>query len=314
MSRRVGFLSHSDFSKHRAGYTHPENPDRTEHILKYLGESDIYSKLRQVEFQSSGEEWLESVHTRGYVDLVREMCRSKGEYLDGGDTYINEYSFAVANLAVGACLVAGNLVAQDKLDRAFCCTRPPGHHAEKSAGMGFCLFNNAAVLARYLQVQHKIQRIAIVDWDVHHGNGTQAIFYEDPSVFYFSVHQFPHYPGTGSEMERGANDGEGYTLNAPLHSGSGDSEFINAINETWLPAMAGFRPQFIIISAGFDAHFADPLSECKMTSGGFKTLTDIAVGAANESCAGRIVSVLEGGYDLAALSESVHQHLLGLLE
>ncbi|HHM24106.1 MAG TPA: histone deacetylase, partial [Bacteroidetes bacterium] len=181
-------------------------------------------------------------------------------------------------------------------------------------GMGFCIFNNVAVLARYLQKRHGIERVAIVDWDVHHGNGTQEAFYEDPTVFYFSIHQFPHYPGSGSESERGAGPGEGFTLNVPLAAGAGDREYLDAFKEKLVPALEEFRPQFVLISAGFDAHRDDPLSGMQVTEKGFRQMTELVAGIANRHASGRIISMLEGGYNLEALPRSVEAHIRALLK
>ncbi len=313
LPKKIAYFSHPDFAKHKAQFQHPERPDRLVSIQNYLNESDVFGRLEKYGFESADETHIAFTHSSDYVEMIREQCLSNATVLDN-DTYINRDSFSVAKLAVGACLAAGALVAKNEIDKAFCCIRPPGHHAEKEKAMGFCLFNNVAVLAHYLQNHYKYKRIAIIDWDVHHGNGTQHIFYEDNSVLYFSVHQYPLYPGTGSHDEIGKMSGTGFTINAPLLAGSGDEEFAKAIKDICLPALNQFEPEFILISAGFDAHQNDPLAQCEMTSKGFNHLTKLLVKAADQFCEGKMISVLEGGYDLQSISESVYQHILGLCE
>jgi acetoin utilization deacetylase AcuC-like enzyme len=229
--------------------------------------------------------------------------------LDSPDTGIGPDSYEVALLSVGGVLTAIDKVMMGKISRVFCAVRPPGHHAEKGRAMGFCIFNNVAIGARYLQGKYSLERVLIIDWDTHHGNGTENAFWSDPTVFYISIHQYPHYPGTGSRLEKGIEAGEGYTLNIPLPAGSGNKEYIEAFNELLVPAINTFSPQFILISAGFDAHQDDPLSGMLLTEDGFEEMTRIILQVAQEHCQGRIVSVLEGGYNLIALSRSVERHL-----
>jgi acetoin utilization deacetylase AcuC-like enzyme len=196
---------------------------------------------------------------------------------------------------------------------AFCAGRPPGHHAETARVMGFCLFNNIAIGARYVQAKYGIERIAIVDWDVHHGNGTQEIFYDDPSVLYISLHQFPLWPGTGAVTETGSGKGEGFTLNCPMTPGSGEKEYLEAFRNRILPALHKFRPQLLMISAGFDAHKDDPLANIQLTEDSFATMTSMLMEISSKYCGGKIISVLEGGYDLRALARSVEAHLTTLI-
>jgi acetoin utilization deacetylase AcuC-like enzyme len=212
-------------------------------------------------------------------------------------------------MAVSGVLTAIDRVMEGSLLNAFCAVRPPGHHAESNRAMGFCLFNNVAIGARYLQKRHGLKRIFILDWDVHHGNGTQHSFYDDPTVFYFSTHQYPFYPGTGSEAERGAGEGEGTTLNCPLPSGSGDREMLSIFEKELASSVMSFSPDFILLSAGFDAHRDDPLASLQVTDGGFREMTRIVKSLAQTACQGRVVSSLEGGYNLAALARSVGVHL-----
>ncbi len=314
MAKRVGITCHSDFLKHEPPDYHPERPERVKRIMSHLREVDLLLKVREISFGPADEEWIAKVHSRTYIERVREMCQRGYPFLDFGDTYLTEHTFDVAKLAVGAGLGAADQIMAGEIDRCFCCVRPPGHHAEPERGMGFCIFNNVAVLARYLQKRHGIERVAIVDWDVHHGNGTQEAFYEDPTVFYFSIHQFPHYPGSGSESERGAGPGEGFTLNVPLAAGAGDREYLDAFKEKLVPALDEFRPQFVLISAGFDAHRDDPLSGMQVTEKGFRQMTELVAGIANRHASGRIISMLEGGYNLEALPRSVEAHIRALLK
>jgi acetoin utilization deacetylase AcuC-like enzyme len=206
-------------------------------------------------------------------------------------------------------LAGVDAVTGGQVRRGFCAVRPPGHHATPSRGMGFCVFNNAAVAARYAQLTCELAKVLIVDWDVHHGNGTQEVFYRDPSVMYFSVHRWPFYPGTGSAAETGDGAGAGSTLNVPLPGGSGDEEFISALADVLVPAADEFAPDLVLISAGFDAHVSDPLGGMAVTTAGYAELTRIIVDLAERHCDGRVVSVLEGGYSLAGLGESVEAHL-----
>jgi acetoin utilization deacetylase AcuC-like enzyme len=229
------------------------------------------------------------------------------------DTIISRDSYNVALLAVGGVLAGVDAVISNKVENAFCAVRPPGHHAEYERAMGFCIFNNTAVAARYIQRKHNLKKVLIVDWDAHHGNGTQNAFYQDPTVYYFSVHQFPHYPGTGKEDETGEKEGTGFTLNMPMAAGSGDLEYREAFEDILYPAAKQFLPDFILISAGFDGHKDDPLSNLNLTAEGYQSLTQIIVDLAKECCQGKLASILEGGYNLKAFSESVEAHLTALM-
>jgi acetoin utilization deacetylase AcuC-like enzyme len=228
------------------------------------------------------------------------------------DTGVSPGSWRAALLSAGGALLACDAVLAGKARSAFVCTRPPGHHAEAGRAMGFCLFNNIAVAARHLQRAHGLGRILIVDWDVHHGNGTQHMFETDPTVFYFSTHQFPFYPGTGSARETGSGRGAGFTLNYPMPAGSGDAEYIEVFQSVLCPEIDRVQPEAILISAGFDAHRDDPLAGMSLTEKGYAALTSILREAAGRHCDGRIISLLEGGYDLQALAAAVEAHLLAL--
>jgi acetoin utilization deacetylase AcuC-like enzyme len=225
-----------------------------------------------------------------------------------------ERSFDVAMLAAGAVLQAVDAVMSGSMVNAFCAVRPPGHHAARSTAMGFCLFNNVAIGARHAQHTYGVQRVAILDWDVHHGNGTQEIFYEDDSVLYASLHQYPSYPGTGGAGEQGRGRGLGATVNCPLPAGSDEAAYLNAFESTIMPALDRFKPELVMISAGFDAHRDDPLAQMRLTEDSFAQFTALVKGCAQTHAGGRIVSVLEGGYHLDALARSVESHLSVLTE
>ncbi|MGB2867021.1 MAG: histone deacetylase [Bacteroidota bacterium] len=311
---RVGFVYHQDFLRHDTGRGHPERKERLEAVTKHLKEIGMLDRLIQVTPGPAPLEWIVKVHPEQYVHWVEQQCRNGETLLDGGDTHVCPESYTVALLACGSVLEAVDNVLSAKVSSAFCAVRPPGHHAETATAMGFCLLNNVAVGARYAQSRHSVGRIAIVDWDVHHGNGTQEIFYEDPSVLYISLHQYPLWPGTGAASDTGSGKGEGYTVNCPMRQGSGEQEYLAAFEEKILPALRSFRPELLLISAGFDAHKDDPLANIQLTEGSFGKMTKLVIGIADEYCEGRIVSVLEGGYNLNALAHSVECHLQTLME
>lgn len=239
---------------------------------------------------------LRLCHTDAYIETVRNDVEVGRYTLSTGDTDICGDSFDVARQAVGGTLNAVDAVLEGRVRNAFCAVRPPGHHAEADRGMGFCIFNNAAIAARYAQQHLEIERVLIVDWDVHHGNGTQWIFYDDPSVFYFSTHQWPYYPGTGMAGDIGAGAGKGFTLNVPLAGGSGAHDVVGAFTEKLVPAMREFKPDFVIVSTGFDSEAADPLGGFGLHEEDFVTLTRIVLQIADTYAGGRMLSVLEGGY------------------
>jgi len=260
------------------------------------------------------DDWLRGVHDPSYIEHVEKTVASGAPVLDSMDTAIGPESARIAKLAAGSVVALAREVVEGRLDRGFAAARPPGHHAERDLAMGFCLFNNVAVAAGWLRKSAGLERILIVDWDVHHGNGTQHIFEADPDVFYFSLHQFPLYPGTGERDERGTGAGAGATLNCPLAPGSGDEEFLSALRVDLRQAADTFRPQFVLLSAGFDAHRSDPLAQLQVTTEAYAEATRIVRGVADDHAAGRFVSVLEGGYDLDALAESASAHLSTMLK
>ena len=312
--KNVSFISHPDYQAHDTGSGHPERPERLRAIHKHLAETGLESDLQLTEPLHADEAWLTRAHAETHVKNVKARCSQGAPSMEDYDTMLSRGSFDIARLAVGATFKATDQVFSGESDRAFCAVRPPGHHAEHSRAMGFCLFNNVVIAARYAQETHGLERVLILDWDVHHGNGSQHILDDDPSVFYFSIHQYPHYPGTGAREEKGHGEGVGATLNAPVIGGSGDDEYLRIFDEELLPAMDAFKPQFVIVSAGFDAHVNDPLSATRVTEDGFARMTERALSIASDHADGRLISVLEGGYDLEGLSLSVEAHLRTLLD
>jgi len=309
---RVGFLYHDIFLKHLEGYSHVESPERLKSILSRLERSDIGDSLVRIEPGPASRELIELVHSPSYVDGVLSLEVDDHVVLDWGDTVATRYSVDAALYAAGAGVDAARRILAGEIERAFCAVRPPGHHAERDRAMGFCIFNNIAITAAYLVEMEGIERVAIVDWDVHHGNGTERIFSEDNRVLYISLHQYPHYPGTGSEGFEGIGKGIGYTKNIPMSYGAGDREYLEAFEKRVLPAIDDFEPGFILISAGFDAHGDDPLSGIMLSSSAFARMTEMLVEVSVSHTHGKVISFLEGGYDLEALAESVEHHLRAL--
>ncbi|MBF8248414.1 MAG: Histone deacetylase [Bacteroidetes bacterium] len=305
-----GLIYHPEFLKHDTGAGHAERPDRLKFLMNHLLQSPVWNQSHHMLPTPAGVEWVSKVHPETYIKMIEQRCRAGETVLDSGDTHVSKESYDVALLAAGATLNAVDAVMKGENRRVFCAVRPPGHHAETATVMGFCLFNNVAIAARYAQQKYGVERVAILDWDVHHGNGTQEIFYEDPSVFYVSLHQYPFYPGTGATDETGAGKGKGFTLNCPMKAGSGEKEYLEAFRERILPVLNKFRPQLLILSAGFDAHKDDPLANIELTENSFAEMTKLMMDISAKHCEGKIVSVLEGGYNLEALARSVETHLI----
>jgi len=312
MSRQTGFLFDEVYRHHLVGDTgHPERPERLTAILGGLEKAGLLNRLTRIPARPATDDELALAHDRAYIDLVkRELANVQGvSELSTGDTDVTRESLAAARAAVGGVLNAADAVASGRMKNAFCAVRPPGHHATRNRGMGFCIFNNVAIAARYLQKVHGIRRVLIVDFDYHHGNGTQDIFYDDDSVFYFSTHHYGAYPGTGSAAETGAGKAAGTKLNVPLPPGASDAQILAAFEQQLVPAARRFKPDFILVSAGFDGMRNDVLGRFDITPAGYTAITRVIVRLADELCQGRIVSVLEGGYRLDGLAESVAAHV-----
>ncbi|MSO72037.1 MAG: histone deacetylase family protein [Rhodospirillaceae bacterium] len=298
-------LSHDSYLTHDTGSHHPECPDRLRSVLKALDQSALTGLMREVAPEATVAE-VARAHPGGYItDILAAMPREGLRYLDG-DTVVSPGSAEAMMRAAGAAVRAVNAVAAGEADNAFCAVRPPGHHAESTRPMGFCLVNNAAVAALHARAVHHCQRVAVIDFDVHHGNGTQEMFWNDAEAFYASTHQFPFYPGTGSRQERG---GHNNVVNVPLAAGDRGDVFRGGLRDEILPALTAFQPDFVIISAGFDAHKDDPLGQLRLTETDFAWATTAIMDVADNVCGGRVVSVLEGGYNLDALADCVTAHV-----
>ena len=311
---RVGYVSHPAYLLHDMGRSHPESPERLRAIRAQLEGSGTWSRLHQLVPRRAERKWIELVHNSSYVESLERRSPSSGYASLDPDTSMCPGTLDAAYLAVGGGLAAVDAIMQGDIDQAFCAVRPPGHHAEADRAMGFCFFNTVAITARYLQQQYGLRKIMIVDWDVHHGNGTQQALYDDPTVLFFSTHQYPFYPGTGRATETGEGQGKGLTINVPLSGGQGDEEYRDIFQKVLVPAAEKFQPEFIVISAGFDAHRDDPLASMALTEQGYADMTTIVSTIAKNFAGGRIVSCLEGGYHLKALAGSVDCHLQALLD
>jgi acetoin utilization deacetylase AcuC-like enzyme len=312
---RPGFLVADDGCRgHLAGKAHPESPERYDAVMEGLARAGLLERMRRAEVRTATENELQLCHTAEYLKSVRRDVESGRRYLSTGDTDITPNSWDAAARAAGGVLNAVDAVLAGSARNAFCVVRPPGHHANAARGMGFCLFNNVAIAARYAQREHGVGRVLIVDWDVHHGNGTQDIFYRDPSVLFFSSHQWPLYPGTGRADETGEGPGAGTTMNFPFPAGSGRHEILGAVEDHLLPAAARFQPDLVLISAGFDSRVGDPLGRFTLTDADFVDLTRAAMGIADRHAGGRVVSLLEGGYNLEGLASAAAAHVAVLVD
>jgi acetoin utilization deacetylase AcuC-like enzyme len=311
---KTGLIYHPAYLEHDMGAGHPESPNRLRAIMQRLEESGTAARLMTIEPRKAEDEWITQIHTPAYVAALQQHAPKTGRVSLDPDTSMSPGSLTAAYLAAGGALAGVDAIMAQHVDHVFCAVRPPGHHAEAGHAMGFCLFNNVAIAARYAQKRHGLRRVLIVDWDVHHGNGTQHSFEDDPSVLFFSVHQYPHYPGSGRAAEQGHGDGAGVTINVPMESGEGDDAYREIFLKSLVPAADDFKPEFVIISAGFDAHKDDPLASMGLTEEGYADLTRIVTGIAARHAHRRVLSSLEGGYNLTALAASVDRHLVALLE
>ena len=307
------FLTSDLFAGHDTG-PHPERVERVTSVADFLREQTASSgSIGWLETRAAELADIMRCHDERHVERVIAACemaemRQARVALDP-DTIVSEGSLAAALHACGASLVAVDAVMRGGATNGFVAVRPPGHHATPERAMGFCLFNNVAITARYIQNVHNLERVLIVDWDVHHGNGTQDVFYEDPSVFFYSIHQFPHYPGTGSRYEEGSGEGKGYTLNVPLPGGTSASDHLAAFREGLKKTVETLRPDFVLVSAGFDGHVSDPLGDLNLTDDDYRAMTRDLMDIAAEHCEGRLVSLLEGGYNLDTLPRTVAAHV-----
>jgi acetoin utilization deacetylase AcuC-like enzyme len=310
---KTGLIYHPAYLDHDMGAGHPESPNRLRAIMQRLEESGTAARLVRIEPRQAEDEWITQVHTSGYVAALKRAAPATGRVSLDPDTSMSPGSLTAAYLAAGGALAAVDSIMSHQVDHVFCAVRPPGHHAEAGRAMGFCLLNNVAIAARYIQKRYGLTRVLIVDWDVHHGNGTQHSFEDDPSICFFSTHQYPHYPGTGRGTERGKGAGEGFTINVPMEAGEGDDEYRAVFQQVLVAAADDFKPEFVVISAGFDAHKDDPLASMGLTEAGYAALTEIVAEIAKRHAKGRILSSLEGGYNLTALAASVEAHVKALL-
>ena len=293
--------------KHSPPYSHPESPERVSTIYNFLNEKNFFDNADLIKPSTALREDILRVHTKAHYNFVIESINDERSQLDV-DTYIVKDSLNAALVSAGAVIKAVDLVMKEPYSSAFSLMRPPGHHAESSRPMGFCIFNNVAIGAKYSLDKFNFQRVAVIDWDVHHGNGTQEIFYNSPQVYYISLHQYPFYPGTGAANEKGVGEGKGFTLNYPLPAGTTGETYIRIFKEEIINVLEEYNPQLIFISAGFDAHKDDPLANMKLTEVDFAEITKVIKEFAVKKKI-KIVSVLEGGYNLDALTRSVYAHL-----
>ncbi len=311
MMNKTGYVSDPFYLRHETE-PHPENPGRLTAIQNRLESSEFYNNLIAIQPRKATPEEIALVHDAGYAASVEQSCANEIRHLDA-DTVISADSYDAALLSAGAGINAIDQIIDGSIHNAFCAVRPPGHHAERDRAMGFCLFNNVGIAARYAQKAQGLNKIFIFDWDVHHGNGTQHSFYGDPSIYYSSTHQYPFYPCTGAKEETGTGDGLRTTLNLPMDAYSDDDDYLSVIEHKLIPEVQRYKPDLIIISAGFDAHQNDPLAQIQLTTGCFGKMTELLMRVAGDVCEGRLLSILEGGYDYEALSDSVQLHMQTLL-
>ncbi len=300
----LGYLLDDRYLLHNPGTRHPESPKRLVAIQQMLEALSTIDQWQQLQPRRASFDELELIHNPGHVERIERAAKCAPSYLDF-DTSVSSESYQTALLAAGGVLQCVDSVCSGKLRRVFAFIRPPGHHAGRESARGFCLFNNIAVAAAYARLKYKLKRLAIADIDVHHGNGTQSCFYSDPSILYISSHQFPFYPGSGNFDEVGKDEGKGYTVNFPLPEGTGDSSFVPIYSKIVSLILDQFAPQLILVSAGFDGHFSDPLGGLSLTHVGYASVAASLMLAAERWCDGKICFVLEGGYSLQALKDCI---------
>lgn len=302
------------FQEHDTGYGHPESPLRHAAVISELEEASFSDRIQWLKPRSAVEDDIARCHSKTYFDTAKRDILSGSPYLTTGDTTVCPESWTPALHAAGGACAAVDAVVRSEATNAFCVMRPPGHHATPNRGMGFCVFNNIAVAARYGQHQYGVGKVLIVDWDVHHGNGTQDVFYQDDSVLFFSTHQWPWYPGTGNKDETGQSRGVGATLNCPFPAGAGRREILGAFGDDMVPAAQKFKPELILISAGFDSRIDDPLGGFQLTDDDYADLTRLMLELADQYADGRVISMLEGGYNLKGLASAAEAHCRALVD
>ncbi|MFO7963252.1 MAG: histone deacetylase [Desulfobacterales bacterium] len=314
--RKTGFLYDDRYLNHSTGTYHPENPDRLRVIKGAVEKSGLMTKLIPITAEFPEMKWIEAVHEKTYIKRFEQLCRSKADMLDYPDNRMCPETFDTARLAVGGILKTARLVMNGDIENAFCAVRPPGHHAEPDKAMGFCFFANVAIAVKYMMSEFAVDRIGIIDFDVHHGNGTQHIFEAESGVFYYSIHEHPSFafPGTGRIFERGIGPGTGFTKNYPVLPGDGDETYKRIFEKDLIPTFECFRPQVILVSTGFDGHFDDAMSGIKLSTSGFAWMMQKITALAGTFTNGKIISVLEGGYSLKRLPELVVNHLEILMD
>jgi acetoin utilization deacetylase AcuC-like enzyme len=313
--KRTGYLHDVRYMLHDTGPYHPEMAERLKAIHQGIEEAGLLTRLTMIPAVPADMQWILKVHEEKYVRRFEEVCLAGHKMLDYSDNQMCTETFEIAKLAVGGVLQAVRMVMGGEIDNAFCAVRPPGHHAEPAEAMGFCYFNNVAIAAKCLQQEWGVKKIGIIDFDVHHGNGTQHIFEQDPTVFYYSIHQHPSFafPGTGRDFETGTQAGKGFTKNSLALPGQGDAEYRHLLERDLFPAFHSFGPDFILLSTGFDAHQDDEMSDINLTTEFYSWMMKQIVQLAGQYCKGRLVSVLEGGYCLARLPELARNHIEILL-
>ncbi len=309
---KTALITSQEFKRHETGPGFPESPQRLDAIMDHLEKKNILDELEVLEPTNKDKQNCLLVHDNEYILRVQQACDFGAPIVDTIDNPISKDSYDVALLAAGSMVQAVDKVFNGGVSNAMVLPRPPGHHAEVNQAMGFCLFNNVAIAARYAQQKYEVEKVAIIDFDVHHGNGTQHIFESDPTVMYVSSHQYPFYPGTGTADEKGIGIGKGTTINYPVKADSNDDIILDIYNNSVTDKIINFDPDLLILSAGFDGHSKDPIGGLMMTTEGYYRLSNTFVKLADEVCDGKLISALEGGYDLKALAESVEVHLLAL--